>query len=1172
MKDILNESIKLATKWQTKALTLIDKDEKRFQEQINSMLKNRADEQLLIDLLDQSFRASSPDKAAKQIKYIFKKYGIASFFTFKEKLLINLFLNTTLVSSISVPLFIDYLRKTTKRVVMFGEKDELNRYLTKRESSGYDVNINIIGEVILSEHEAEKKINEYIDALKNPHITYISIKISTIFSQINLLDRDNTINLISKKLEKIYEIAIKNKTKDGKAKFINLDMEEYRDIDLTVSAFINTLSLEKFKNYKAGIVIQAYIPESYHYMQKIIKWAKERVSNGGSPIKVRIVKGANKEMEETESSLKHWQLATYERKIDTDSNFKKLLNLALNIENIKAVNIGIGSHNVFDVAYTKVLAEQNGVLDYIKFEMLEGIATNNRDVIKEEHGVLLYAPTAKKEHFINSIGYLVRRFDENTSDDNFLRYNFNLTPNSDSWNMLKEKFVESYNNINQIQNSNKRVQNRLKDTYENIQTGEFIPEPDSDFTISDNLIWADNVRKKYKNLINDPLDIPIVINNNEVFSENKAKAIDKSQDHKTVAKISMADEENIKTALESATKDKSWSEKNSNERATILKKVANNFRTHRGDLIGIAMAEVGKVFTEVDIEVSEAIDFLEFYPYSKRVLEEKYNSTLSPKGVGVVISPWNFPVAIPTGGVVATLTTGNNCIIKPSTLSAVTAYYICKLFWDAGVSKTALQYLPTSGEMANKYVIPNKSVDFIIFTGSDKTAEIMLKTNNKLFLSAETGGKNATIVTAYADRDQAIKNILISAFNNSGQKCSATSLLILEEEVYNDKNFLNMLCEATKSLNVGSVWDFKNVLGTLSGSKNKNLDRAIDMLEDGEVWLLKPKFLNKEKTIITPGIKIGTKKGYFTHMNELFAPILSIMCAKDLDEAISLVNSTGFGLTSGLESLNKEEQIKWSKNIKAGNLYINRSTTGAIVFRQQFGGIGKSAYGAGKKAGGINYITQFANININKPINDINIEDTLFADIDKTTGISAKELSNLKIVTKSYINANKSEFLIKHDHFKIRGESNEFMYIPYSSLLIRVNGNELLCDIIKILIASQISNIKDICISIRDENSKFATFLQKNKTIFIKNSAKVVYENENKFLQKIKEYEQVRYLQKDSITNEAFKEASLHMKFLNYKKVIDEGRFELLNYHKEQVLTISHHRYGNINLLEHENK
>lgn len=326
-------------------------------------------------------------------------------------------------------------------------------------------------------------------------------------------------------------------------------------------------------------------------------------------------------------------------------------------------------------------------------------------------------------------------------------------------------------------------------------------------------------------------------------------------------------------------------------------------RERRGDLIGLAALEVGKTFLEIDPEVSEAIDFIEFYPHSLEELKKQNPKvTFTPKGIGVTIAPWNFPIGISVGTIAAPLAAGNVVIYKPSSLSTLTGYMLCKCFWDSGIPKDALIFLPSKGSDISKYLLIDEAIKFSILTGGEDTAYAMLKANPTLLLSAETGGKNATIVSKFADRDSAIKNIIHSAFSNSGQKCSATSLLVLEEEVYHDEEFKKTLVDAASSMAVGNPFEFKNKLGTLADKPSSKVQKALDELQPYEEWALKPKFLEDNPYLMTPGIKYGTKKGDFTHMNELFVPILSVMKAKDLKEAIDIVNSTGYGLTAVLKA------------------------------------------------------------------------------------------------------------------------------------------------------------------------------------------------------------------------------------------------------------------------------
>lgn len=1187
-KAVIDRAIKLAEVWQARADELVSDFDKKFHVKMNKMLSHPKDKVMLIELMDQSFRSKNNKRVANQIEYLFAKYGLASFFTSGERFLIFMFLNLGVyLPDISIPLFINNIREDTKTVVLKGEDDILNAHLQKRKAEGTRVNINLIGEVVLGEEEAKGRMEKYLNLLSNPNVDYISIKISTLFSQINPVSFENTVKELVKRLSKIFAQAKKYsfKNKDGKMenKFINLDMEEYRDLSLTYLAFTETLSKPEFKDFKAGIVLQAYLPDSHLWQQKLVAFAKDRVEKGGAPLKMRLVKGANMEMEETEAALRGWECTPYVKKIDTDSNFKIMAEYGMRKENIQYLHLGTASHNLFEQAYAYELAKEYDSLDYYTMEMLEGMSESARLAIKEiSTDIILYAPAAKKEQFTNAIAYLVRRLDENTGKENFIRYSFGLKVGSPDWEMLKKAFVASFANTKDLFIGAKRQQSRLKENWNEFKnssfhTNKFVNEPDTDFILSDNKQWAKDIREKWmfsketKHTV-----IPVVVGGKELIKDRNTQiAIDKSQlkEQVVVGEFALANADDLKEAVKTAKADvDGWRALSHEQRHKILCDVANEVRKKRGDLIGIAAAEVGKVFVETDVEVSEAIDFLEFYPHSTRYFEAYQNLKFKGKGVGVVTPPWNFPIAIPLGGMAAILASGNCAIIKPASSAAMCAYELCKCFWDAGISKNTLQYVPCPGSLAGEHLIKNKDVDFVILTGGEDTAYKMLSSRPNLFLAAETGGKDATIVTAMSDREQAIKNVVHSAFSNSGQKCSATSLLVLEEEVYNDEGFKEALVDAAKSMETGSVWNFVNRIGTLANKAGGNLEKALNSLQDGESWALKPEFADNNEYMLKPAIRWGVKDGNFCHMNELFGPVLSVMKAKNLEDAINIVNKTGYGLTSGLESLDAREIDYWRENIKAGNLYINRGTTGAIVLRQPFGGMGKSAIGAGRKVGIYNYITQFVDFEETaKPKIPKKINHMLLNKIDEWIGNANKGLyanflsdfDKLKVALGSYLYHYETEFGVEKDYFHLRGEDNIFRYLPLDKVALRVDKNDNVFEIVSRILAAHVCGVK-LHISVDYAESEAIAFLFENRDALLRKNDFIARENEEEFAKCFSKVDRIIYSDIAKVSDFIFEKAAKIAKFVVRQKPMMEGRLELLNYLQEQSISHSYHRYGNL--------
>ncbi|MDR2401101.1 MAG: aldehyde dehydrogenase family protein, partial [Deferribacteraceae bacterium] len=514
--------------------------------------------------------------------------------------------------------------------------------------------------------------------------------------------------------------------------------------------------------------------------------------------------------------------------------------------------------------------------------------------------------------------------------------------------------------------------------------------------------------------------------------------------------------------------------------------------------------------------------------------------------IGVVISPWNFPVAIPTGGIMTALISGNSVIFKPSSLSALTGRELCEIFWEAGVPKSVLQFIAARGSAVEEYIIRDPRVSFSVFTGSETTAYRILSARPDLLISAETGGKDGTIVTNLSDKDQAIKNILHSAFSNSGQKCSATSLLVVEEGLYNDPAFKENLKDAAESIKVGSPWELGNKLSVLSDLPGGALKTAV---EEKDGWLVPPVFQGDNPYMLRPAIKWDVERGSFFHMTELFGPVLSVMKARDLKEAADIVNETGYGLTAGLESLDEREWEYFRDNLKAGNLYINRVTTGAIVLRQPFGGMRKSCVGLGRKAGTYNYVAQFTEIEENGSPERGDIYDEFSADLAAALGLSEKELRS---ISAGYILSTQRYFSKPADPMKVRGEDNEFRYLPVKEVVVRYYNKEPFKDLAMIILA------------VRSLGIKLTVSTEEDSVLSI-NGINVVHESENAFYRRFDDLGvRFRYLSLSSVKDEAYKAIYSKGGYFASKKVLLEGRFELLNYLLEQTVSTSYHRYGNL--------
>jgi len=1156
--------IEWAKQFLEKAEKEITPEELKEQQKYAILIQNPNDKALLSKLLDESSQIRDNKKLARRMKLLIDRYGVPKFFSSSDAYLLKLFTAFGYwFDFISVPLFKQRLRSDTSKVIINEKASLLNKHLTGRYEQKIGQNVNLLGEVVLGDGEANHRYEHYLEALKDPKINYISVKLSGIYAQINALNyAQNKVDLCER-MACIYKQAMDYPYVDENGnktyKFVNLDMEEYKDTELTLEVFKTVLSYPEFKNYSAGIVVQAYLPDAWNFQTELLEFAKARYAAGGAPLKMRLVKGANLQMETIVSSLRGWNNPVLDSKVKVDANHLHLLDRAMLPENAEALHLGVASHNFFSIAYAYLLAQKNGVEPFVTFEMLEGMANHLPRVMRQlGKQIILYTPVVKDEHFLNAVSYLVRRLDENTGEDNFLSYSFNLKVDSDHWNFLREQFEQAYAMKDSMGHEPKRIQDRLTGITERQHENtlqEFYNEPDTNFDLKPNREWADEIRKEWmKTTANEPYVIPVQIGDKEIVTENKYEYIDRSQTGNIcVCKTSLSNLDQVQEIIATAEKDASaWRSTSMEQRNVILHKTADILTEKRGHLIGCMSAITGKTFTEGDVEVSEATDFCRFYPVTMQRFMQLDTIKITPKGIVLVIPPWNFPLAIPVGGVAAALAGGNTVILKPATVALPVAWEFAKCFWEAGVPKDALQVVCTDGREPLNFLTAHASVKHMIMTGGTDTAFRLLENNPTCPLSAETGGKNAIIVTATGDRDHAIQNIVTSAFSNAGQKCSACSLLILEKEVYNDPDFKTKMIDAVSSLHTGSAWDGANYVGPMITNHNDKLLHAIEHLEDGEWWLVKPEFIDEKKYILKPCVKWGVKSSSYSFKNELFGPMLSVVCAEDFEDAIKLANSSEYGLTAGLQSLDESEQKQWKNSIEAGNLYINRGITGAIVNRQPFGGMKRSAFGGGIKAGGPNYVSCFVDIQ----------NTTTYAD---AKNIPAKyktwsavlrndDQKKFEAAISSFIQNYAEEFSVEKDINQLFGEQNTFRYLPLKNMLFRVLSSDQLSDVLLVIAASETAKTP-LFVSIESSDAKLGTL----QTLIGKEH--VLVQTETDFVASMAKYERIRTCT-NQLSMTIYKKAAELGLYIATAAPLVEGRLELLHYVKEQSIAFEYHRYG----------
>ncbi len=928
--------------------------DRRQRRRIGALVDDAQSRQFLMDLTDQVLRIGPPRRAARRLAALVAERGLPAFAGPGDRLALRA--GTAIVPALpEVVMALARLRlqREFASVVLPAEARRLSAHLARRRAEGIHLNLNLLGEAVLGDGEADRRLEGVIDLLTRPDIDYVSVKISSICAQLDVYAYEHSLGRIISRLRELLRAAARH----SPAKFINLDMEEYRDLHLTIDAFTSVLAEPEFATLDAGIVLQAYLPDSFAALERLAAFARVRHERHASTVKVRLVKGANLAMERVEAELRGWEQAPYATKQEVDANYKRLLDLALRSENRGALRVGVASHNLFDVAWALERREAAGAAGELEIEMLEGMANPQaRAVAAEAGGLLLYAPIVRRQDFESAVAYLVRRFDENTSPENFLSHLFDLAPGSQRWATEASRFAASVAARHGPPGGPRRRQDRQREESESPATGApeaFANVADTDFTLAANRAWIAGHLEKWS----PPTLVPARVDGADVVEPATGVGIDPSAPTSALYRYVQADRDTVRRAVATARRAAtSWGAIDGGERARVLEAAAGQLGRARGELLAVMAHDAAKTVGEGDAEVSEAVDYARYYASRARALGDHAGAVFDPYRVVVVTPPWNFPLAIPAGGVLAALAAGAAVILKPAPESVLTAWTFAEQCWAAGVPGDVLQFVPTADDEVGRFLVTHDDVDAVILTGGYETARLFLSWKPGLRLHAETSGKNAMVITAAADQDDAIRDLVRSAFFHAGQKCSAASLAIVEAPLYDDARFLERLADAVRSVRVGPAAEPATQVGPLIRPPSGPLAGALRSLGAGERWLVEPRQLDEHGYLWRPGVKLGVAPGSEFHLTEYFGPVLGIMRAADLDEAIALQNGVAYGLTGGIHSLDDAEIDRWLDGVEVGNAYVNRHITGAIVRRQPFGGWKRSSIGPGAKAGGPHYV------------------------------------------------------------------------------------------------------------------------------------------------------------------------------------------------------------------------
>ncbi len=870
------------------------------------------------------------------------------------------------LGSLAPSLMAGAIRKNvTQMAKMFitGENpDESLPVLKKARKNKICFTVDILGEATLSEKEAleyQSKYLELIDWLAKDSANWeevpqidrdhegaipkvnVSVKMSAVYSQINDKAWDHTKSMLKDRLRPIFKAA-----KD-KNIFINLDMEQYSVKHLTIEVYKELMMEPEFRNYKFfGCVIQAYLRDSLADIKDMVQFCQER----GTPLTVRLVKGAYWDYETIEAEQRRWSIPVYTNKQESDANYEICSEYLL--QHFKYIRVAFASHNVRSLAYAIVTAEKLGVpANGFEIQMLYGMADPiKKSLVDMGYRVREYAPVGE---LIPGMAYLVRRLLENTSNESWLRGKFADGQSSD--HLLRDPKANLQQTTGDL-----KIENR------------FYNEALKDFAIKENRNAIAMALEEAKRNVNKVY--PLRINGKEIKTNKLWTSKNPSKSDQTIGQVCLASKDEAELAYKAAAEAyPKWKKMSVNDRAALVDRVADLMVRDRFKLMATQILECGKPWAEADGDVGEAIDFCRYYARHMREMAKplKVGNTPGesskyeylPRGVALVIAPWNFPLAILTGQVMAAAVTGNTVVMKPAEQSSLVGAGLMDLIQEAGFPAGVVNFLPGLGEEVGEYLVQHPQITTIAFTGSKAVGLHILEQAAKhkpgqqhvKRCIIEMGGKNAVIIDSDADLDEAVDGVLYSAFGFSGQKCSAASRVIVLDEVF--EKFESRLYEATKSIHQASAEDGNAYLGPVIDEEA--YQRIMNTIEEAKK---SNKLLFQGNTVpggyyVPPTIFTNVDPQSKIAQQEIFGPVVALIKAKNLDHALEIANGTEYALTGGLFSRSPMNIAKVREQFEVGNLYINRGITGAMVDRHPFGGYKMS--GIGSKTGGPDYLKQF---------------------------------------------------------------------------------------------------------------------------------------------------------------------------------------------------------------------
>jgi|GEM_PF-25919 len=839
------------------------------------------------------------------------------------------------------------------------------------------VTLDQLGELVVSDKEAENYKQQVIKLINGFSLyvepgeknfaginkAHVSIKVSALSAQFKPEAFEFTYQQVAPRLKEIL-IAAKNKKV-----FINIDAEHYHYRDLVFDIYrkvlLETTELANFQ--ETGIVLQAYLRDAAAHLEDIIRLAQTRKLT----MPIRLVKGAYWDAETVEGRAHNYHPPEFLNKEETDLNFRSLIYRMF--AQYPHVQLCLAGHNFADHCFAEELREKTFAhLPPIEHQCLH-MTYEALSVAMAKMGWVVrnYVPIG---NLLVGMGYLVRRIMENSSQVGVLTI------------MRSHKKKSSLARPDELLTTKIKQGDIERDLTEAALTEDFlgatpfrpyIPEQREEISRALTAFKKNELGQNYQNAFGlTGEDVSIISSSDPTLIVGRLKFANVGDAERALAHVEKSFNEDSSH----------WLKSGALTRASVLLRTAVMMLSRRSDLSALIMYEAGKSLKEAYGDVDEAVDFLNFYA-REEVRLAKERGELWARGPAAVISPWNFPLAIPAGMVTSALVTGCPVILKSAEQTPLIAQVLVDLLHTAGVPKEVLIHLPGQGEVVGAALVESFKIAAYVFTGSMSVGTMIgRKVGHRLYHSSvskltypvkvitEMGGKNAVIVTPNAELDETVSGILQSAFGHAGQKCSALSRVLVHETL-KDK-LLERLREACATIQVGAAFDFSTFINPLiTAEDQKRVRRQVEeaaeeaKMRGGKVWVNRchenlPGFCVGPVVIELP--KDALKDVQSFSRRELFAPVLHVLPFRDLDEAIKLFNSTDYALTGGIFCQSQDDIDHCLESLEAGNLYVNRGITGARVGIEPFGGFKLS--GTGPKAGGSQYLDRFHLYPVNNPL------------------------------------------------------------------------------------------------------------------------------------------------------------------------------------------------------------